>query len=89
MAESRCVALVTGAAHGIGAAITRRLAGAGWRVAAVDSNADGLASLAGACGGAVRPCTADWPTRLRRPACSRASRQKKVGWTHWSATPAS
>ena len=33
------VALVTGAAHGIGLAVARRLAGEGWRVVAADRNA--------------------------------------------------
>ena len=39
-------ALVTGAASGIGAAVTRALAAAGARVHAVDRDADGLADLA-------------------------------------------
>ncbi|MHA6804390.1 mycofactocin-coupled SDR family oxidoreductase [Salinifilum ghardaiensis] len=39
MAEPR-VAVVTGAARGIGAAVVRRLAGSGWRVIAVDRCAD-------------------------------------------------
>ncbi|WP_428391885.1 SDR family oxidoreductase [Lichenicoccus sp.] len=40
-----CCALVTGAAHGIGRAITCRLLSDGWRVFALDTDADGLASL--------------------------------------------
>src|SRR5262249_55467138 len=41
------VALVTGAAQGIGAAVARALAGQGALVAAVDVNAAGVARLAG------------------------------------------
>lgn len=41
-----CVVLVTGAAGGIGAAITRALIGAGHSVAAVDREAEGLTRLA-------------------------------------------
>ena len=40
------VAIVTGAAHGMGAAITRRLAEEGARVVAVDVNEEGLAGYA-------------------------------------------
>ncbi|MEV6772586.1 SDR family oxidoreductase [Nocardia sp. NPDC051030] len=39
-------ALVTGAASGMGRIVAQRLAAAGWRVAAVDLNADGLAETA-------------------------------------------
>jgi NAD(P)-dependent dehydrogenase (short-subunit alcohol dehydrogenase family) len=40
------VVMVTGAASGIGAGIAARLAGDGWRVIGVDTDADGLARLA-------------------------------------------
>jgi NAD(P)-dependent dehydrogenase (short-subunit alcohol dehydrogenase family) len=38
--------IVTGAAHGIGAAVARRLAGVGWRVAAADVDGAALATIA-------------------------------------------
>jgi meso-butanediol dehydrogenase / (S,S)-butanediol dehydrogenase / diacetyl reductase len=46
-------ALVTGAASGIGRAVTLRLAGEGARVLAVDVNADGLAETCAAAGDGV------------------------------------
>src|SRR5262245_54012380 len=46
MARSKApVALVTGAAHGIGRAITRRLLDDGWRVGVVDLPTAGLARV--------------------------------------------
>ncbi|MDA0634396.1 SDR family NAD(P)-dependent oxidoreductase [Nonomuraea sp. MCN248] len=45
-AESRPVALVTGAARGLGAAIAARLAGDGFDVVIADLNADGAAATA-------------------------------------------
>ena len=57
MTDSRVV-LVTGAAGGIGAAITRALIGASHIVAAVDRDADGLVRL-GAVSGYVHPLVAD------------------------------
>ncbi|MBV9119847.1 MAG: 3-oxoacyl-ACP reductase FabG [Chloroflexi bacterium] len=45
------VALVTGAAQGIGAATARRLAGEGAKVACADMNAAGVEALAGELGG--------------------------------------
>jgi 2-hydroxycyclohexanecarboxyl-CoA dehydrogenase len=47
------VALVTGAASGIGAATARRLAGEGARVAATDVNLDGAREIAGELSGAA------------------------------------
>ncbi|MFJ9457758.1 SDR family NAD(P)-dependent oxidoreductase [Kitasatospora sp. NPDC101447] len=52
------VALVTGAAGGIGRAAALRLARAGWAVAAVDVNAAGLDALAAEAAG-VRPFVCD------------------------------
>jgi 2,3-dihydro-2,3-dihydroxybenzoate dehydrogenase len=50
-------AVVTGAAQGIGAAVVRALAERGARVAALDTNADGLATLAAELGGEGRHVT--------------------------------
>jgi meso-butanediol dehydrogenase/(S,S)-butanediol dehydrogenase/diacetyl reductase len=57
------VALVTGAASGIGAATARRLVKAGARLLAVDVNEDGLAALAGELGNDVVPHVADLSQR--------------------------
>jgi 2,3-dihydro-2,3-dihydroxybenzoate dehydrogenase len=54
-------AVVTGAAQGIGAAVVRALAERGARVAALDTNADGLNILAAELGGPVTP----FPTNVR------------------------
>lgn len=71
MDEEPRVAVVTGAARGIGAAVVHHLAGLGWRVVAVDACADDPAigyplgthaELAAVCapyGDAVRPAIAD------------------------------
>ncbi|HEX3884567.1 MAG TPA: SDR family oxidoreductase [Stellaceae bacterium] len=45
MAEAQRTAIVTGAAGGIGRALVKGLLGAGYRVAAVDRTAEGLAAL--------------------------------------------
>ncbi|MEZ5852916.1 MAG: SDR family oxidoreductase [Hyphomicrobiaceae bacterium] len=49
--------IVTGAARGIGAAVTRHLAGEGWRVSAIDADAHGLEAYDGVAG--VHRVTAD------------------------------
>lgn len=71
MDEQPRVAVVTGAARGIGAAVVHQLAGSGWRVVAVDACTDDpavgyplgtRADLAAVCapyGDAVRPAVAD------------------------------
>jgi meso-butanediol dehydrogenase/(S,S)-butanediol dehydrogenase/diacetyl reductase len=57
------VAVVTGAASGIGAATARRLASGGARVLAVDLNAEGLQALARSIGERVIPHVADLTER--------------------------
>jgi len=57
------VAVVTGAASGIGAATARRLASGGARVLAVDLNAEGLQALARSVGERVIPHAADLTER--------------------------
>ena len=54
----RPLALVTGAASGIGRATARRLASAGMAVIALDRSGEGLKALAGE-GGAIRACSFD------------------------------
>lgn len=53
------VALVTGAARGIGAAVVRAFVAEGARVGALDRDRDALDALAGPLGDAVVPITAD------------------------------
>jgi meso-butanediol dehydrogenase/(S,S)-butanediol dehydrogenase/diacetyl reductase len=59
------VALVTGAASGIGAATTRRLVKGGARLLAVDVNQEGLTALARELGDAVVPHIADMSQRVQ------------------------
>ncbi|QNG36793.1 SDR family oxidoreductase [Geodermatophilaceae bacterium NBWT11] len=51
--------LVTGAASGMGRTVVERLAGAGWRVLALDRSAEALDALAAEVGPAVVPLVAD------------------------------
>jgi NAD(P)-dependent dehydrogenase (short-subunit alcohol dehydrogenase family) len=53
------VALVTGAGSGIGAAIAKRLASGGARVALADTNLEGAKTVAGAIGKEARPYQVD------------------------------
>jgi NAD(P)-dependent dehydrogenase (short-subunit alcohol dehydrogenase family) len=48
--------IVTGAAHGIGAAIARHLAALGWRVAAADVDGDAVGGIAAEVGGVAVAC---------------------------------
>jgi NAD(P)-dependent dehydrogenase (short-subunit alcohol dehydrogenase family) len=48
--------IVTGAAHGIGAAVARHLAALGWRVAAADVDGDAVARIAAEVGGVAAAC---------------------------------
>jgi NAD(P)-dependent dehydrogenase (short-subunit alcohol dehydrogenase family) len=48
--------IVTGAAHGIGAAIARHLAARGWRVAAADADGDAAGGIAAETGGVAVVC---------------------------------
>jgi meso-butanediol dehydrogenase / (S,S)-butanediol dehydrogenase / diacetyl reductase len=57
--SSAGVALVTGAARGIGRACADALAAAGWKLVVVDSDEQGLASLADRLGENAAACTGD------------------------------
>jgi NAD(P)-dependent dehydrogenase (short-subunit alcohol dehydrogenase family) len=50
------VAIATGAAHGIGAAIARHLARRGWRIAGADLDGEGLAAVAAETGAVPVEC---------------------------------
>jgi NAD(P)-dependent dehydrogenase (short-subunit alcohol dehydrogenase family) len=55
MANNRA-AIVTGAAHGIGRAVARHLAGQGWQVALADIDAEAVGAAAADIGGAAVAC---------------------------------
>jgi NAD(P)-dependent dehydrogenase (short-subunit alcohol dehydrogenase family) len=74
----RGVAVVTGAAQGLGRAVALALAADGWRVAAMDVDRAGLATLADGRAGRVRPIEADLAdAAATRDAIARA--QAEVG----------
>jgi NAD(P)-dependent dehydrogenase (short-subunit alcohol dehydrogenase family) len=60
------VVIVTGAGHGIGAAVARSLAADGWRVASVDLDADAAGAVAAATGGAAFQCDVASEPELER-----------------------
>jgi meso-butanediol dehydrogenase/(S,S)-butanediol dehydrogenase/diacetyl reductase len=70
------VALVTGAASGIGAATARRFISAGARVLAVDQNAGGLRELAATLGENLTPYPADLTQRAEVEAAVAAAIEK-------------
>ena len=83
------IALVTGAASGIGKAIATRLAAEGACVVIADLDADKAAAAAAELG------TATWPSGSRRTSPTRTRCRprwtppcwRSVGWTWWSTTP--
>jgi NAD(P)-dependent dehydrogenase (short-subunit alcohol dehydrogenase family) len=62
----RRVAIITGAAHGIGRAIARHLIEAGWRIGAVDLPSAGLTRTFRPVDAMSSPSKATWPTRPLR-----------------------
>jgi NAD(P)-dependent dehydrogenase (short-subunit alcohol dehydrogenase family) len=73
------VALVTGGAQGLGAAVCRQLATRGWQVAVADVNRAGAEEVAGACGAAafalaVDLASADGPAWMVEETVRRAGR---------------
>ncbi len=78
---SRCVALVTGAASGIGRATAARLAAAGAHVALVDRDEASLAEAAGEIGHEHRGRVLSLPTDVQNPiAVERAVAQTVGAW---------
>jgi 3-oxoacyl-[acyl-carrier protein] reductase len=76
---SRQVALVSGGAGGLGAAVCRQLAAKGWTVAVADLEPDGARRVAEACGGGALAITvdlaqADGPGRMVEQTVQQAGR---------------
>ncbi len=71
--------IVTGAAHGIGAGIARRLARDGWRVACVDLDAEGATTLAKDIGGAGIGCDISSESDVERMVAVARSRLGRIG----------
>lgn len=71
--------IVTGAAHGIGAGIARRLARDGWRVACVDLDAEGATTLAEEIGGAGIGCDIASESDVERMVAVARSRLGRIG----------
>jgi len=76
---SRQVALVTGGAGGLGAAVCRQMAAKGWTVAVADLDSDAARTVAEACGNgasviAVDLATAEGPARMVEQTVRRAGR---------------
>lgn len=78
------VCVVTGAAEGIGRAIARRLAGDGWRVVAVDTNAAGLSTLQPEFGSAICALVGDVadPSTSSRAGAAAAELGTVRGWVN-------
>lgn len=70
--------IVTGAAHGIGAGISRHLAGKGWRVACVDVDAEGATKIADEIGGAGIGCDVASEADIERMAAVARTRLGRI-----------
>lgn len=71
--------IVTGAAHGIGAGIARRLARDGWRVACVDIDVGGVTTLAEEIGGAGIGCDISSESDVERMVAVARGRLGRIG----------
>lgn len=83
------IALITGAARGIGAAIAQRLHHDGWRTFLVDSDADALQEQAGRLGAPAHPIVADIADEAAVTAVANRLPSTPAGSMRWSAMPAS
>ena len=78
------VCVVTGAADGIGAAISRRLLAEGWAVVGVDLNADNVQRIADSLGARFRPVVGDIADRETHRRAARTASELGVlaGWVN-------